>query len=994
MRRLLMLITLLLCFQVVDAQSDFEKTETSIKETRQRFESLEQIVKDNQQVLNIQDTVSFRNVRLNIDTLLSYLSFIRGESDDFKSEKISKLKTKNDQIANQLKVLEESLNNAVISGWKEKASSSNKDILDIAFMTFTSDKNGPETKYYKNSNEINEMYKKYDAVKLPMRIADNGRIEGIVSCDDILNVGLCIPMAKYDSLSIQSALRVLFGDNSVRLNTLISSLQKDVTSGEGLIWIWLADLFKKAYYKPVIKSEVECCPDNQESSWQEELTSTLCSALQSNNGLEVTATGKSKHTQVVLRTYGLGAKNITNGSSLQKIEPRQYVTIYEKEKLDGDARPIWWLLKKPDKLIRQKYPEYAFYNSNYSEKFYPVQEYSTVDLKTILEVRFDQEMLADNIDFYGNISLAATIENRPIEVSPYSMIGKAQKSYGVNSKPIKEIASHFLTLLRKANDVRKESQLIEHRISDYEKRIESIKNSKEAVLYKTRLRNIAEILKSLQSKLLSANSFIPLDAIGESIVYELRQLDTTIFKPIQILLNEKNNAEENQSSDLKFNNILDLPNIDSNVSMLFTNVIDKYNRQLIELYEFDVKRELISISGYEIKTSGLADPFEQIKFPLDSPKINNIITSLNGIIDEDDLKVEKIENVFEDDLFRLAQGPAYDLNTQFIKFQQNVQLCLQLMEYFDASGLESKEAFLNLSQLTVIEFERMLDRIKRVNDDIKNASFSDELSEDEFRRNVKLLLVDFNLLSDLNEDVFKELFRTNFQNDNKNAFNQDWLDPDFRISDYSDSLENKHKEAVELIAKKAGAHLFSRMLYATIDLEESGVKEGEMLEIKVMWYNIDPNTPNAEEGIELSTAKFLVKKTGWHLEASESVLLIDRINQDLVTVDVSPSNFKPTAGASLMCTYHNDNRGKSGWSRFFKWLEPSFGLNVSYVDFDSSETFEVGAGPIVGFWGNRLFFTGGYNFSVAGQSPYYMGIGFSFYNVIEKIKTGGKLKEN
>ena len=43
--------------------------------------------------------------------------------------------------------------------------------------------------------------------------------------------------------------------------------------------------------------------------------------------------------------------------------------------------------------------------------------------------------------------------------------------------------------------------------------------------------------------------------------------------------------------------------------------------------------------------------------------------------------------------------------------------------------------------------------------------------------------------------------------------------------------------------------------------------------------------------------------------------------------------------------------------------------------------------PTSGLWRNKVFLTGGYNLSVDGQSPYYMGLGFSFSNVYSVIES-------
>lgn len=80
-----------------------------------------------------------------------------------------------------------------------------------------------------------------------------------------------------------------------------------------------------------------------------------------------------------------------------------------------------------------------------------------------------------------------------------------------------------------------------------------------------------------------------------------------------------------------------------------------------------------------------------------------------------------------------------------------------------------------------------------------------------------------------------------------------------------------------------------------------------------------------------------------------------------------------------------DQLKEYGFLKFLHWLEPSFGINVSYLDFRTDRDFEFGAGPIMGLFQNRIFLTTGYNFNVNGESPFYMGIGFSFSNIYKRI---------
>jgi hypothetical protein len=67
---------------------------------------------------------------------------------------------------------------------------------------------------------------------------------------------------------------------------------------------------------------------------------------------------------------------------------------------------------------------------------------------------------------------------------------------------------------------------------------------------------------------------------------------------------------------------------------------------------------------------------------------------------------------------------------------------------------------------------------------------------------------------------------------------------------------------------------------------------------------------------------------------------------------------------------------------FIQRLQPSFGINVSYLDFDDQQSFEVGVGALVGLWKNKVFFGWGRNLHQV-SNPGYFCLGFSFGKIAD-----------
>ncbi|MDP4270350.1 MAG: hypothetical protein Q8909_09520 [Bacteroidota bacterium] len=198
---------------------------------------------------------------------------------------------------------------------------------------------------------------------------------------------------------------------------------------------------------------------------------------------------------------------------------------------------------------------------------------------------------------------------------------------------------------------------------------------------------------------------------------------------------------------------------------------------------------------------------------------------------------------------------------------------------------------------------------------------------------------------------------------NKSSFKVDKINEDFKL---------------DSVAVLVGHKIYSKLFDGTIDLRESRAKEGDILEICLLYY---PNKDSITTPLQLEVATFNIKEIGWRLKVSDSFLLINRISEPNNKTTVSPSRFKGAPGISLLWTY-----GNNGFkNNIFKRLEPSLGINVSYLDFDSTKDLEIGAGAIAGFFRNQIFITAGYNLHTDNKG-FYWGVGFSFANIANQIK--------
>jgi hypothetical protein len=810
----------------------------------------------------------------------------------------------------------------------------NKKVVQYSFFSYSSEKELGSQGFEKQKNW--DDFRNKNKLNRIDELVTSSEYSLTIECSDILNIGICITSNTFERIQIKSLLKTVLKKVDEFSDEYLSAFDEEFTrlmknNTSPIKFIDLRPLFIKAY-RMKADSLAGCCPDKIKD-FDLELREKLCSVAEFDHGLEITLSGKTESKTFGLKTIGNKRKRSSN-EQVPTLEPRQYVTIYEREKNKQSTTPIWWLVKRDDDLKKDLTTIGKNYN-DYKTKFYTSQKHRVVDKESILEIKFDQEALAQNINFYGNISLAAKIGNRAIEVTPYSLVGKPQRSYGVNSKPILEIADNFFRLMIEA----KNAEIIGATAIN---RIKVIVESKE---------------KSDKNALESAATFA-------SILSEFK----TYFNKIT-------------------NGATDTLRISDN------NDLDRFNQiflRLSPLLKDDDKNKLeISIQQRKIPIKEVSDLNDGNRRAFD---------------------IKTIKSGFEKSLKQEIETGAW------ADFIRHAEKAVKYMTYFTTTSDDSKSAFLRLIMLTEIDFSENYLIVKDVTDYFK-ANDPKPIEDTDFYKQADRLAKAFKDIS-LNSQEFTRILNEYGYGNNFNEIKKETSQGKSSIFELlgikhsllenlkwkPSLLENPqdYKKIRERIAQFAGQIIFSKLLYGTIDLKKQSVNDGDEIEIAVMWYNIDETTTTAEQGVELATTKFLVKKTGWHLDVSESALLIHRIDEDKLRsgYPISPSNFKPTAGASLLWSYYNpfrtvmrikkcgSNKGQYkeyGFLKFLHWVEPSLGINVSYLDFRTDRDFEFGAGPVMGLFQNRIFLTTGYNFSVNGESPFYMGIGFSFSNIYKRI---------
>ena len=404
------------------------------------------------------------------------------------------------------------------------------------------------------------------------------------------------------------------------------------------------------------------------------------------------------------------------------------------------------------------------------------------------------------------------------------------------------------------------------------------------------------------------------------------------------------------------------------ISTRFSNLGTSINtlRWLIE----SLKEKIKNLES-EIKTTTVSNEF-----------FNNQISLLTNLLDQ------KIENNNHDFVDTLLNSKIISANTVLGTYTQysnstvpsKIELLINSNNFSKIPDIKNNLQQISVPQQNTTEFKTNLkNNINRISIDISNILDNIQY----FKKNGSQTL-----------DVFQTLIK----NDDIGSFEKQLttVKNDVKIDDKleGEALLNSAKEILyklilieffkteyfesNEVKDKIKKKIFSDLLYATIDLEKSTALDGDILEIYLItnrFSNLD-NSDKSEKPkpIELPLCKYKIIKVGWDFNISDSFTLVKSMKNDTNVANFTKSIFKPSPGISMLWSYGGEEAND-----FWNILFISFGVNASYLDFQSDKDVEIGVGPILGFFKNKLFFSMGYNL-YSNQGGYY-SIGLSFINL-------------
>jgi hypothetical protein len=363
----------------------------------------------------------------------------------------------------------------------------------------------------------------------------------------------------------------------------------------------------------------------------------------------------------------------------------------------------------------------------------------------------------------------------------------------------------------------------------------------------------------------------------------------------------------------------------------------------------------------------------------------NLIMDLKSLIDE-----LKDTDDYNRDLILKTKWPGAS------KLTKDLTTIIAYLDAFEKAGSDAKNVFIRLMGKDIITYEQLRADLKKLHPKINlitsnwNASYG-QIKDGTFDSLISEMRRSLFDISSIGGSEFDQVLKVHYPEVDSSLL----IDPEFERMKKLKGQPSIYKEVIDQLSRQAGIYLYSLLTYATVDLAKNDVKEGDILYLNLQWKNfrdqmVDSLKNKDEEAMEIGTYK--IQKTGWSTNVSESFYLIERINEPNRVIDdnVSPSNFKGAAGVSLMRTFnYSEPNGKSNY-RFLNWLQPSVGLNLSYVDFYTTKDLELGLGGQLGIFQNSIFLGCGLNLNgirAGDKSPTYFMLGLSFTNLAAKFKS-------
>jgi len=477
------------------------------------------------------------------------------------------------------------------------------------------------------------------------------------------------------------------------------------------------------------------------------------------------------------------------------------------------------------------------------------------------------------------------------------------------------------------------------------------------------------------------------------------------------------------------NMIIELKDIESQFT--FNNIYASFTKEdvirrreiLVKKHEIDSlinlpKKKITDIIPYAILLRKLCqNQLNSFFFDAKDEYPNKIDSSFYSSKTKEELKgnihimIKNYEQQYNDDRDNYIK--------RFIDVSKTTSLKLDMiisyLNAFESSGEDAMKALLGLINKDLINYTALKNDLLESKKEISPISFKN-LEQDSLANILLNRAEDINYAmsklvkysrfkgSLLEKEITSIMQRRSlpFTKSDTSRFTEEKQKEDF----YFSIIENYFDEISENLSLIAGKVIYKKLVYGSIDLGKSGAKNGEVLNVYLTWI-LDSKRDSLANSPRLPIGKYYLRETGWRMEISDMFALIKRLNEAKVNqATVSPSNFKGSGGAVLMWTFNKEDKGliitdkgNSNFSakkrnRFVNFLEPSFGLNISYLDFSTEKDVEIGTGLQLGLFKNKIFFGYGVNLhmlSPKNQSPTYFYVGFSFAKLSDLFKSSNNV---
>lgn len=687
---------------------------------------------------------------------------------------------------------------------------------------------------------------------------------------------------------------------------------------------------------------------------------------------------------IILGLFYLQAQNSSNANNpepyhakVPRIDPRQFVEIYLQPR--NQLWPGKWKIEqnsihrnRPSELIAFWQEETLDQRFGTFEKgvFKDVQLYQKLfylDPRDILFIQFNKDSLANALNFAGTFTIGARLDDREIEVSPYTSIGQERTPIITEHRPPLEIADRLLKLIIQSQDLRFD-------LEDFKVLLDA--QNQAVKEYQASLKKFRNNEKEIKNELISF--FKVLGEISISTKDEKTKKDTSIsylrkrrFPPDGSLFQDSSmfgvlQVVSKLTGDEKIKAFI-IQEEDRNISELIT-----YTNSFIENEEKLKILESVQVFSKDSSRQVEKRREELLREIDDEIKISKM--SLYRVLD----KVSLINNYF--DYFLEGESDSDKTLNAYLQISgmDNIQFD-QVKTYLDLAikklGGKSKDDLLNDPSLNkhFLRLDEAISYLSYIESTVLAGILTDSLNynSDFFSKEAEKQIIELEekIRSNLSS-IDRKYMR--FKNDDlkisegqaikeeieslKEANVNMRIKIDQISNNYGNFLQNNQKDfqyLKETLAKKAGEILFKHLWFATIDLgkadaeAKSKIDGRQVLQIYLLWSEKDNNnsrkdsinksigiilksgnaSPKSKESlskpVELNLASFKIKKIGWEASVSASPMLIYRFNENLVRSDVlNSTQFYPAAGTVLRIGYHNDKRIYPRRSSVYKFLEP------------------------------------------------------------------------